>query len=93
MKLKQLPLLSNGCRDFSGVHLSEIFCVEREFALIVGLSPSMVNRLKKYGVLVWTPFDGIFLQQSLREYRLYLPPNKRSALQSRLAANGYDIFL
>lgn len=93
MKLKKIPTTDEGLKDFSGVDLSKVTATERQFAEIVGISPSMTNRLKKYGVLIWSRFEGINLQKSLREYWYYLNPNKQDALKKRLAANCYDIFL
>ena len=94
-KLKNVPTV-DGRKDFTEVDLKSVYCTEREFASIVGISPAMSNRLKKYGVLVWNKYDGINLKASLSEYlfyKSYQSPTARQELQNRLATNGYDIFL
>ena len=94
-KLKNVPTI-DGRKDFTDVDLKSVYCTEREFAAIVGISPAMSNRLKKYGVLVWNKYDGINLKASLKEYLSYKScqsPTARQELQNRLATLGYDIFL
>lgn len=95
-KLKNVPTI-DGRKDFTDVDLKSVYCTEREFASIVGISPAMSNRLKKYGVLADVHVtNGINLQAALRayyDYKLYQSPTARQELQNRLATLGYDIFL
>ena len=74
-----------------------ITCSEREFAKLVGISPSMAHKLKMMGVIE-TDIGGrkgrILLRQSLKEYmRCYLRPNKRIELETRLKEMGYGKIL